>query len=164
LSIALGLLHWVYFTGSIALGLLHWVYCTGSIALGLLHWVYCTGSHILTVVIPYYRMYSIFVSHNIFQFQLLTIFVTYSYWRKTPTNCRYMPAEIKMRLNAENVTYHSVRNFLSSDFLPKHIEIKICLTVIFPVSKVCETWSFTIQEDYRLKDIRKYGIKECIWT
>jgi hypothetical protein len=151
LSIVLGLIL------SIALGLIL------SITLGLILSI-TLGDLILTDVILHYRMYSIFVSQNVFQFQLLTISGTHSYLGKTPTNCRYMHEEIKIRLNAGNVSYHSVHNFSSFHFLPKHTEIKIRLSLIFPVSKVCGTWSFTIREDHRLKDIRKYDIKKGIWT
>jgi len=76
--------------------------------------VHSTGPH----VVLYYRMYSTFVSQNVFQVQLHTISDMYSYLGKTPTNCRYMHAEINIRLDAENVSYHSVRNFLSFHFLP----------------------------------------------
>ena len=62
--------------------------------------VHCTGPH----VVLHYWMYSTFVSQNVFQVQLLTISDMYSYLGKTPTNCRYMHAEMKIRLNGGNVS------------------------------------------------------------
>ena len=55
--------------------------------------------------------------------------------------------EIKSRLKSGNACYHSVQNLLSSSLLPKNIQIKIYRSIIL---YGCETWSFTLREEYRL--------------
>ena len=55
-------------------------------------------------------------------------------------------------MKAENACYYSVQNLLSSSLLFKNIKIKICRTVILPVVlHGCETWSFTLREERRLR-------------
>jgi hypothetical protein len=49
------------------------------------------------------------------------------------------------------LTNHSVQNLLSSRFLSKNLEIRICKTIILPVVLYgCETWSLTLREEHRL--------------
>lgn len=49
-----------------------------------------------------------------------------------PTNEKCLPVEIKSRLNSGNSCYLSVRNLLSSHFLPKNIKINIYKTIMLP--------------------------------
>jgi hypothetical protein len=45
-----------------------------------------------------------------------------------------------------------VQNLLSYSFLPKNIKTKTYRTIIFPVVlHGCETWSFTLREEPRLR-------------
>ena len=60
--------------------------------------------------------------------------------------------EIKSRMKSGNDWYHSAENILSSSLLRKNIKTKIYRTIIFPfVLYGCETWSFTLREERRLK-------------
>ena len=54
-------------------------------------------------------------------------------------------------LQSGNACYHSVQNLLSSSLLSKNIK-KIYKTIILPVVLYgCETWSFTLREERRLR-------------
>jgi hypothetical protein len=45
-----------------------------------------------------------------------------------------------------------VQNLLSSRLLSKNTQIRVCGTVVLPVVLYgCETWSFTLREEQRLK-------------
>ena len=56
------------------------------------------------------------------------------------------------RLKSVNDCYHSVQNVLSFSFPYKNIKIKIQRTTIFPfVLYGCETLSFTLREEHRLR-------------
>jgi hypothetical protein len=60
--------------------------------------------------------------------------------------------EIRSRLNVGSACYHAVENLLSSHHLSRHVKIKIYKTIILPVVLYgCETWSFTLREEHRLK-------------
>jgi len=51
-----------------------------------------------------------------------------------------------------NDYYHSVQNLLSSSLLSKTYKCKIYRTIISPVVLYgCETWSFTLREERRLR-------------
>jgi hypothetical protein len=56
------------------------------------------------------------------------------------------------RVNSWNACYHSVQNLLSSRLTSKNLKIKIYKTVILPVVLYgCETWSFALREEHRLR-------------
>ena len=60
--------------------------------------------------------------------------------------------EIKSRLKSENICYHSVKNILSSSLLSKYLKTKIYGTIVSLVILYgCETWSFKLREERRLK-------------
>ena len=61
--------------------------------------------------------------------------------------------EIKSRLKPGSSYYHSVQNLLSSSLLSKNLKIKTYRTIILPVFFLygCETWSFTLREERRLR-------------
>ena len=55
-----------------------------------------------------------------------------------------------------NAFYHSVQNVLSSSLLSKNVKIKIYRTTILPdVFYGCETWSFILREERRLRVFEK---------
>jgi hypothetical protein len=56
--------------------------------------------------------------------------------------------EYKRRLNSDNACNHSVQNLLSSQFLSKKLNIRICKTIISLVLYWCETWSLTLREEH----------------
>jgi hypothetical protein len=69
-----------------------------------------------------------------------------------PTNQKDISDEIKSRLNSRNVCYHSVQNLLPSRLISKKLKIKIHGTIILLlVLYGCETWSFTLREEHRLR-------------
>jgi hypothetical protein len=64
-------------------------------------------------------------------------------------NC--MQEKIKSRLNLGNACCHSVQS-LSSRLLSRNVKVKIYKTIILPVVLYgCETWSFTLREENRLR-------------
>ena len=67
------------------------------------------------------------------------------------TNQNSIQEEIKSRLKSENACYLSVQNVLSSSLLSNNIKIKIEITMILPVVSGCETWSFTMREERKLR-------------
>jgi hypothetical protein len=70
----------------------------------------------------------------------------------TPANQNDIQNEIKSRLNSGNAFYYSVQNLLSSHLISRNPKTKIYKTVILPVVLYgCETWSLTLQEEYRLR-------------
>jgi hypothetical protein len=72
--------------------------------------------------------------------------------------------EIKSRLNSGNTSCYSVQNLLSSHLISKNLKIKIDKTVILPgVLYWCETWSFTLGEEQRLRFFEN-SAEEDIWT
>jgi len=74
------------------------------------------------------------------------------YLGTTLTNQNSIAEEIKSRLKSGNACYHYMQNLLSSRFLSKNFKIKIFRTIILPVVLYgCETWSFTLQEERKLR-------------
>ena len=67
------------------------------------------------------------------------------------TNQNSIQEEIKSRLKSGNACCRSVQHLLSSSLLLKNLKIKIYRTVILPVLYGCETWSFTLREERRLR-------------
>jgi len=60
--------------------------------------------------------------------------------------------EIKSRLRLGNTCYYLVQNLLSSSLRSKNLKIKLYRTIILPVVlNGCETWSFTLREERRLR-------------
>jgi hypothetical protein len=63
-----------------------------------------------------------------------------------------MQEEIKSRLNSGNACYHSVQSLLSFRLLSRNVKVKIYKPIILPVVLYgCETWSFTLMEENRLR-------------
>jgi len=53
---------------------------------------------------------------------------------------------------SQNACYRSVQNHLSSSLLSKNLKVKIYRTIIVPIVLYgCETWSFTLREERRLR-------------
>jgi len=76
----------------------------------------------------------------------------FKYLGATLTNQNYIQEEIKGRLKAGNVCYHSVQNLLSFSLMSKNTKIKIYgTTILFG----CETWSLTLREERRLRVLRR---------
>ena len=70
----------------------------------------------------------------------------------TLTNRNSIQEDIKSRLKSGNACCHSMQNLLSSCLLSKNVKIKIYRTTIFPVVLYgCETWSFTLRKERRLR-------------
>ena len=68
------------------------------------------------------------------------------------TNQNSVHEEIQSRLKSGNACYHAVQNVLFSSLLSKNLKIKIYRTIILPVVVYwCETRSFTLREELRLK-------------
>jgi hypothetical protein len=82
----------------------------------------------------------------------------FKYLGTTLTNQNSIQEEIKGRLKSGNACYHSVQNPLPSSLLSKNLKIKIYRTIISPVVLYgCETWSFTLGEDCRLRVLENWG-------
>jgi len=76
----------------------------------------------------------------------------FKYLGTTSTYQNSIQKEIKSRLKSGNACYLSVQNLLSSSLLSKNLKIKIYRTIILPVVLYgCETWSFTLREEHRLR-------------
>jgi hypothetical protein len=76
----------------------------------------------------------------------------FKYLGTTLTDQKCMQEEIKSRLNSGNACYHSVQILLSSRLLSRNVKVKIYKTIILPVVLYgCETWSFTLREEHRLR-------------
>jgi hypothetical protein len=76
----------------------------------------------------------------------------FKYLGTTPMNQNPIHEEITSRLKSGNACYHSVQNLLSSSLLLKNAKVKVYRTIILPVVLYgCETWSFTLREEYRLR-------------
>jgi hypothetical protein len=76
------------------------------------------------------------------------------------TNQNSIAEEIKSRLRAGNVCYHSVQNLFSSRLLSKNLKIKIYRTIILPVVLYgCETWSLTLREERKLRVFENMMLK-----
>jgi hypothetical protein len=70
---------------------------------------------------------------------------------KTLTDQNCIHEEIKSRLNSGNACYHLVQSLLSSHLLSRNVKVKIYKTIILPVVYGCETWSFMLREEHRLR-------------
>jgi hypothetical protein len=76
----------------------------------------------------------------------------FKYLGTTLTNRNSIQEEIKNRLKSGNACYYSVQKLLSSRLLSKNLKIRIYRTIILPVVLYrCETWSFTLKEERRLR-------------
>jgi hypothetical protein len=72
----------------------------------------------------------------------------FKYLGTTPTNQNSVQEEMKGGLKSGNACCSLVQNVLSS----KHIKITIYRTTILPVVLYgCETWSFTLREERRVR-------------
>ena len=68
------------------------------------------------------------------------------------TNQNSIAEEIKSRLRRGNACYNSVQNFCLPRLLTKNLKTKIYRIIILPVVLYgCETWSFTLREERKLK-------------
>ena len=71
--------------------------------------------------------------------------------------------KIKSRLKSRNTCYLSVKNLLSSSFLSKNLKIKIYTTIsLLVVLYGCETWSFKLREERRLKVFENRVLRRII--
>jgi len=76
----------------------------------------------------------------------------FKYLETTLTNQKSILEEIKSRLKPRNACYYSVQSLLSSSLLSKNSKNKIYRNIILPVVlRGCETWSFTLKEERRLR-------------
>jgi hypothetical protein len=76
----------------------------------------------------------------------------FKYMGTTLTYQNAMQEEIKNRLKSGNACYHLVQNLSSSSLLPKNLKVKTYRTITLPVVLCrCETWSFTLREECRLR-------------
>jgi len=63
---------------------------------------------------------------------------------------------IKSKWKSGNACYHLVQNISSCSLISKHLKIKICKTIIFPVVLYgFESWSLTLREERRLSVFEK---------
>jgi hypothetical protein len=63
------------------------------------------------------------------------------------------------------IVYHSVQNLLPSRLLSKNLKIRIYKTIILPVVLyVCETWSLTLREEYRLRMFENSVLRRIFGT
>jgi len=68
------------------------------------------------------------------------------------TNQNSIQEEIKSRLRAASICYHSKQTLLSSSLLNKTLKIKRYRNIILSVVLYgCETWSLTLREEHRLR-------------
>jgi hypothetical protein len=76
----------------------------------------------------------------------------FKYLGRTLMHQNSIPEEIKSRWKSRNACCHLVQNLLSSILLSKNKKIKIYRTIILRVVTYgCETWSFTVREEHRLR-------------
>jgi hypothetical protein len=81
------------------------------------------------------------------------------------TNQHSIQEEINGRLKSENVCYHSVQNRLSSSFLSTNLKIKIYRAIILAVVLyVCETWSFTMRQERRMRVFENRVLRRIFGT
>jgi hypothetical protein len=69
--------------------------------------------------------------------------------------------ELKFRsLNLGNTCYCSIQNLLSCHLLSKNLKIEIYKTIIlYDVLCGCETWSFTLRKEHRLRAFENRMLK-----
>jgi hypothetical protein len=76
----------------------------------------------------------------------------FKYLGKALTDKHCMQEEIKSRLNLGTACTHSVQSLSSSRLLSRDVKVKIYKTTILPVVLCgCETSSFTLREEHRLR-------------
>jgi F0F1-type ATP synthase alpha subunit len=76
----------------------------------------------------------------------------FKYLGKILTNQNYIQEKIKSRFKSGNACYHSVQNLLSYSLLSKNLKINVYRPINLPVVLYgCETWSFTLREERRLR-------------
>jgi hypothetical protein len=76
----------------------------------------------------------------------------FKYLGTTLTDQNCMHEWFKGRLNLGSACYHLVRSLLSSCLLSRNIKVKIYKRKLLPVVLYgCETWSFTLREEHRLR-------------
>jgi hypothetical protein len=79
----------------------------------------------------------------------------FQYLGTTLTNQNFLQEEIKSKLKSGNDCYRSVQYLLPSSLLSKNIKIQINRTIIVSIVLYgCETWSFTLREERRLRVFR----------
>ncbi|KAJ4432810.1 hypothetical protein ANN_21449 [Periplaneta americana] len=94
----------------------------------------------------------------------------FKYLGATVTNINDTREEIKRRINMGNACYYSVEKLLSSSLLSKNLKVRIYKTVILSVVLYgCETWTFTLREEHRLrvfenKDIESTNINLLLYS
>jgi hypothetical protein len=67
------------------------------------------------------------------------------------------------RVKSENACYHSVQKLVCSSLLSKSIMIQIYRTISLSVVVYgCETWSFTLREEVRLRVLEKRVLKRIL--
>ena len=72
-----------------------------------------------------------------------------------------MCEEIKHRINMGNACYYSLEKILSSRLLSKKLKVNTYKTVTLPVVLYgCETWSFTLREEHRLRVFENKVLKK----
>jgi len=68
--------------------------------------------------------------------------------------------ETKSKWKSGNACYYFVQNILASSWLSKNIKIKIFRNIILPVVLYgCETLSFTLREERRLRVFENRGLR-----
>jgi hypothetical protein len=86
-------------------------------------------------------------------FERLEVF---EYLLTTLTYQNSIQEEIESRLKSRSNCYHSVQNLVCSSLLSENIKIKIYRTLSLSVILyACETWSFTLREECRLRVFEK---------
>jgi hypothetical protein len=90
---------------------------------------------------------------------------TFKYLGTTLKSHNDIHDEIKSILNSGIVCYYSVQNLLSSCLISKKLKIKIYKTVILPIGLYgCETWSFTLREEQRLRVFENRVLRRIFGT
>ena len=86
------------------------------------------------------------------------------YLETAPTNQNCNHEGTKCRLNCGSVCYCSVQNLLSACLLSKNIKTEICRTIVLPVVVYrCETLSFTLKAEHRVRMFKKTGVLRKIF-
>jgi hypothetical protein len=95
-------------------------------------------------------------------FEMVEQFV---YLGTTLKSKNFTQEEIKSRLKSVNACYHAVQNLLSSSLLSKNIKIKTYgTTILYVVLYECETLSFTLRGERRLRVSEKRVLRRIIGT
>ena len=76
----------------------------------------------------------------------------FKYLGVTVTNTNDIREEIKRKISIGYACYYSLEKILSSPLLSKKLKVNTYKTIILPVVLYgCETWSFTLREEHRLR-------------